>query len=145
MVKKIVLVFVMFASVFMASAQIAEKPPRFDTGVLSMNGSHWVSMTPSTKQSFAMGLFFGFDTLRQFISAMEGSASFREWLEEEYSDTEGIFEYMQMISNWAFYSGMTINDIVISIDKAYENTSNRKYSVLEILLVTYDKQWWALD
>ena len=60
----------MMVLAFSASAQIADGPPKFDEGVLSLTGSHWVATPASNKQSFVLGIFFGLDTMRQFLFQM---------------------------------------------------------------------------
>ncbi len=158
MFKKVLAVLFMMVLVFSASAQIADGPPRFDKGVLSLNGTNWVSTPASNKQSFVLGIFFGLDMMRQFLFQMGESESFGAWLEEEYgsvvtlddgigesaSQVKGIYDLMDMLTKWALFENNAF-DIVAELDKVYANPENRKYSILEVLLVQYDKHWWSLE
>ncbi len=158
MFKKMLAALFMVVLAFSASAQIADGPPRFDEGVLSFNGSHWVATPASNKQSFVLGIFFGLDTMRQFLFQMGQSEKFKAWIEEEYgsivtlddgigdsvSQVKGIYDLMDMLVKWALFEEGA-SDVVAALDKVYSNPENRKYSILEVLLVTYDKQWWSLE
>lgn len=158
MFKKMLAALFMVVLTFSVSAQIADGPPRFDTGVLSLNGSHWMATPASNKQSFVLGIFFGLDAMRQFIFQMGESENFQAWLEEEYgsvvtlddgigdsvSQVKGIYDLMDMLVRWALFEGGA-SDIVAALDKIYSNPENRKYPIFEVLLVTYDKQWWSLE
>ena len=84
---------------------------------------------------------------------------FKAWIEEEYgsivtldddgigsstSQVKGIYDLMEMLTKWALFEEHS-SDIVAALDKIYSNPENRKYPIFEVLLVTYDKQWWSLE
>lgn len=155
MLRKMLVVSFMMVLVFSATAQIADRPPRFDAGILSLDGTHWVTTSTSNKQSFVLGMFFGLDTMRQFLFQMGESENFKAWLEEEYgsvitldeehkSQINGIYDFMDMLMKWALFEEGA-STIIVELDKVYENPENRKYPIFEVLLTTYDKQWWSLE
>lgn len=158
MFKRMLAILFMMVFVFSVSAQISDNPPRFDEGVLSLNGSHWMATPASNKKSFILGIFFGLDTMRQFVYQMKESENFKAWLEEEYgsvvtlddgignskSQVDGVYDFMDMLIKWAlFEEGADV--VVAELDKIYKDPENRKYLIFEVLLVTYDKQWWSLE
>ncbi len=94
---------------------------------------------------------------------MKESADFNEWLIGEYGQVitsvdptatgitgesnnqmQAAYDLLQMIINWAYYEGGTDKAVSI-LDKVYSNPDNRRYSILEVLLVEYKKQWWVLE
>ncbi len=158
MLKKILLILMLFITVSVF-AQLTEGPPRFDKGVLSLDGNDWVTTTSSNKQAFLTGMFFGLDMTRAFLITMQESENFAGWLNDEYgnqvvaaspegigspgSQVEAVYDLLGMLVKWALYEN-TSNDIIILLDQIYKEPKNREYSILEILLVEYKKSWWKI-
>jgi len=138
-------VLVFLSLVFSAFAQISDSPPRPDRGILTLNGENWVTFTTSTKETFVRGIFFGLNTMLEYVWALQESPKFKELLVNNYTgDTKVAYDLLEMFSNWAYFS-VNVQTVIVSLDKVYEKPENRKYGIIEVLLVEYDKNWWNIE
>lgn len=145
MFKKFILVLVFLGLVFSAFAQISDNPPRPTQGILTLTGENWVNFSTSNKEAFIRGVFFGLNTMLEYVWALQESPKFRELLVNNYkSDTKAAYDLLEMFSEWAYFS-INVQTVIVSLDKVYEKPENRKYGIVEVLLVEYDKNWWTLD
>lgn len=140
--KKIIIIGLMLSLALSAFCQLKDTP-KYANGVLSINGDNWVNFNYDTKYGFAIGIFWSFDTTREFLLRTNNDEAFSPLLKETFGENapEAVRAYMNNLYEWCFFEGNAIN-IINVLDKAYSYKENRKYQVIEVLLIEYNKAWW---
>lgn len=103
----------------------------FAQSVSDNTGHNWATWTSMEKKAFALGWFSGLDALRMFLISIKDSDKITPEMENLRS---AIFE-------WATFKG-TIGDVVIMLDRVYSDPENRKYKIWDVMLTTFNKEWW---
>jgi len=103
----------------------------FAQSVLDNDGYVWVSWTSMEKTKYVLGWMSSLDSLRQFLSEIKGSSKL----------TGNSEELRSLLFDWATYSG-TVQDMIILLDRIYSNPDARKYKIWDVILTSYNKEWW---
>ncbi len=103
----------------------------FAQSVLDNDGYTWVSWTSMEKTKYVLGWFSGLDSLRQLLGQMQGSDKL----------TGSAESLRSLLFEWATYSG-TVQDMIIVLDRVYANPDSRKYKIWDVILTSYNKEWW---
>ncbi len=144
--KRLIALLISLTLVISVSAQVRDTVPVFETGILGLTGEQWINTSQDTKEGFAIGYMFGLNLLYRLAQDMIDSDTFTETVIADYG-VEGFdsaYELLNLMKSWAWYD-VTFMGIVEKLDKVYANPANRHYSIFEVLLVEYDKNWWTTD
>lgn len=138
--KKLALALVLLFAVTMAFAQA----PRFEEGVLSMNGYQWMASSSEAKAGFAVGILFGVDTVRQLVAYIGNVEGFAEMLISNYGEeaVPAISDFVDNLYLWCSWD-VSSEDILALLDTAYSSIKNRKFSIFEVLMLETEKAWWG--
>lgn len=100
--------------------------------VLDNSGTDWVSWTTMEKEKYILG----------WMSALSAMIELIEYWQENYEVLEATNNTLDTLRMWGFYRGTTVRDIIKVLDRVYTDPGTRKYKIYDVLLTSYDKEWW---
>jgi hypothetical protein len=142
MKKTIIIIGLMFSLALSAFCQLKELP-KYSDGVLSIDGNNWTNLNYDTKYGFVVGVFWSFDTIREYILRTHNDEDFKSFLVNTYGEVSALTvgKYMEDLYSWCFFEGDATNILTV-LDRAYSYKENLNYQVIEVLLIEYNKAWW---
>lgn len=101
--------------------------------VEDMNGFDWVNWRGDAKVAFMQGFFSAYS-----------SVGIRYYEEAEMEGREVSSEEMSFLREY-FYFPITVREAVDRVDTFYQNYDNRRYNIIEVILLAGGKDYWNRD